>query len=515
MVGGGLIRTWVHKGQVNSGFTTPACAAESLAVNAQPKVLFAGLFHETHTFLDERTGLDQFAISRGEELLEVIGDSSPMGGALEFARDHDWEIVPTVDYRAVPSGTVTDEVVEAWWKDFREHWQADVDAIFLVLHGAMVSESFLDVEGEILRRIRDLRNALGLPLFGVYDLHANFTPAMATHANALLAYRTNPHSDAREAAVRAAGLLDRCLDSGEVPSILLQPTGLVWPPIATGTADDPMLTLEQRARQFEGSTRGLWAINVTAGFAYADTPDTGVSFQTIGKGDTNRFLRILRELETAAKKLDADRVTPDLPVDVVSEKLREPIDGLTVLVEPADNIGGGAPGDTTGCLRILVEQGIDNSAVAIQDPEAVQEMSDAEIGSKHTLSIGGKGSLDQGPLELEVKLVSRSDGRFELEDKQSHLASLCGDFFEMGDCAVVNHQGIHILLTSNRTPPFDLGQFRSQGIEPAKLDVIVVKAAVAHRKAYDPITARTINADTPGPCTSNLSRFDYRHAPVS
>ncbi|MGB0580679.1 MAG: M81 family metallopeptidase [Limisphaerales bacterium] len=484
-------------------------------MNDKPKVIFAGLFHETHTFLDERTGLDRFTISRGEELLTAMGDSSPMGGALEFARDHDWDIVPTVDYRAVPSGTVTDEVVERWWSDFTQHWHPDADAIFLVLHGAMVSESFLDVEGEILRRIRDLRNGLGRPLFGVYDLHANFTPAMATHANALIAYRTNPHSDAREASVRAAKLLDRCLDTGEVPHILLQPTGLIWPPIATGTADDPMLTLEKRARQFEGSTRALWAINVTAGFAYADTPDTGVSFQTIGNGDINRFLRILRELDAAAKKLEAERVTADLPVDAVIERLGEQVEGLTVLVEPADNIGGGAPGDATGCLRILVEREINKSAIAINDPEAVGALADAEVGSQHTLAVGGKGSLDQGPVELEVELVSRSDGRFELEDKQSHLASLCGDFFEMGNCAVVKHNGIKILLTSNRTPPFDLGQFRSQGIDPAELDVIVVKAAVAHRKAYDPITARTINADTPGPCTSNLSRFNYEHVPVS
>lgn len=484
-------------------------------MNGKPKVIFAGLFHETHTFLDERTGIDQFTTSQGEELLAAMGDSSPMGGALEFGRDHDWEIIPSVDYRAVPGGTVEDVVIEDWWDDFKQHWQADADAIFLVLHGAMVSESFPDVEGEILRRIRDLRNALGLPLFGVYDLHANFTPAMATHANSLLAYRTNPHSDAREAAVRAAGLLDRCLETGEVPSILLQPTGLVWPPTATGTADDPMLTLEKRARQFEGSTRGLWATNVTAGFAYADTPDTGVSFQTIGKGDNNRFTKILRELDAAAKKLDAERANQDLPAEVVAERLREPVAGLTVLVEPSDNIGGGAPGDTTGCLRLLVEQDIENSAVAINDPAAVAKLSDAEIGTVHTLPIGGKGSLDQGPVELEVELVSRSNGRFELEDKQSHLASLCGDFFEMGECAVVKHRGIQILLTTNRTPPFDLGQWRSQGIDPAKLDVVVVKAAVAHRRAYDPITARSFNVDTPGPCTSNLARFDYQHAPIS
>ena len=477
----------------------------------RPKVLFAGIFHETHTFLDEKTGLDKFTIVRGDELLQCQGDSSPMGGALEFAANHDWEVIPAVDYRAVPSGTVTDEVVEKWWDDFRSHWQSDIDAIYLVLHGAMVSESFPDVEGELLRRIRNLRNALGLPLFGVYDLHANFSSAMVTHAHALVAYRENPHSDARDAAVRATSLLDRCLNTGEVPRMILQKPDLIWAPTATGTADDPMLSLEKRARQLEQSTGNIWAINVTAGFAFADTPDTGVSFQTISTGHASKPEKILRELVDRAKKLDAEHKPTDLPIPDVIPLLEERIDGLTLLVEPSDNIGGGAPGDCTGCLRLLVDQKIDNSAVAINDPECVQALADADPGSKHTLNIGGKGSsLDEGPVQLEVELVSKSDGRFELEDKQSHLASLCGDHFAMGPCAVVKHAGIRILLTTNKTPPFDLGQWRSQGIDPEQLDVIVVKAAVAHRKGYDPITARSITVDTPGPCTSNLSRLGYQ-----
>ena len=104
-----------------------------------------------------------------------------------------------------------------------------------------------------------------------------------------------------------------------------------------------------------------------------------------------------------------------------------------------------------------------------------------------------------------------SDGKFELEDKQSHLASMCGDRFDMGPCAVVRHPALTILLTSRRTPPFDLGQWRSQGIEPRELSVIVVKAAVAHRRAYDPIATRMLWVDTPGPCSSNLRAFPYRH----
>ncbi len=113
---------------------------------------------------------------------------------------------------------------------------------------------------------------------------------------------------------------------------------------------------------------------------------------------------------------------------------------------------------------------------------------------------------------MEVELVALNDGRFELENKHSHLASMCGDFFDMGRCAVVKHAALTILITSVKTPPFDLGQWHSQGIAVEKLSVVAVKAAVAHRAAYDSIAARMLWVDTPGPCSSNLKTLPYKHA---
>ncbi len=65
-------------------------------------------------------------------------------------------------------------------------------------------------------------------------------------------------------------------------------------------------------------------------------------------------------------------------------------------------------------------------------------------------------------------------------------------------------------LSSRKTPPFDLGQLRSQGIVPEKLFAIGVKAAVAHRRAYDPIAQGSYTVATPGPCSSVLGTFPYR-----
>lgn len=479
------------------------------------RILIAGLFHETHTFLEGTTSLQDFQVLRGEELLACTGDSSPLGGALVSAKEFGWEVCPAVDFRAQPSAIVEDAVVECFWRELdqraRKPLARGLDGVFLVLHGAMVSQSFTDVEGEVLERLRSLVGP-DLPVFGVFDLHANFSARMAQHANCLVAYRENPHSDARESAQRAAALLQRCFETGEVPRMHLAQPPIIWPPTGTGTANDPMQSLESMARELERTSPEFRAVNIAAGFAFADVPETGVSFSIATTGTEGTATNALDQLSAQAMQNKEQGNITDAPVSkVMSELLASPMAGLTVLVEPSDNIGGGAPGDGTGLLRAMIKHRLTNAAIAINDPEAVQQLASVAAGGKAIVAIGGKGSrLDPGPLTLEVELISRSDGQFELEDKQSHLASMAGDRFDMGPCAVVKHGGLTILLTSRKTPPFDLGQWRSQGIDPEQLSYIGVKAAVAHRRAYDPIAARMLWVDTPGPCSSNLTSLPFK-----
>ena len=125
-------------------------------------VLIAGLVHETHTFLADATGIERFremVWRRGIEMLNYCrGDLSPMGGALEVADAARWKIYPSRYGAAMPSGTVDDDVLEAWWNevecDLVGALSAGLDGVLLILHGAMVCNSFPDAEGELLRRIR-------------------------------------------------------------------------------------------------------------------------------------------------------------------------------------------------------------------------------------------------------------------------------------------------------------------------------------------------------------------------
>ncbi len=474
----------------------------------------AGLYHESHTFVDDTSGLDAFDRRVDRELLGSRGDDSPMSGVIAAADAFGWELVPTVDFRGGASGRVEDEVLEEYWRllepRLRRALLEGIDAIFLVLHGAMTTRSCFDGEGELLERIR-ARTGASVPIFGVYDLHANFTRRMARHADCLVAYRNNPHTDARESAERAATLLQRCLDRGRVPRMRMAHPPIVWPPTGTGTADEPMATLEAMAREAEDGEDALWAVNVNAGFSFADVPEAGVSFSVAGLDDAVAAT-VLRRLASKAEEVKELGNVVDTPIDEVLQGLEPNADGPIVLVEPADNIGGGAPGDGTGVLRAFLRHGVKNAGVIIADPAAVRALGGLAPGGTTELSIGGKGSrLDPGPVTLRVELVSSSDGRFELEDPHSHLAAMRGRHVDMGPSAVVRYDSITILLTTSKTPPFDLGQWRSQGVEPEALSFIGVKAAVAHRRAYDRIAAESHTVGTSGPCSSDLRKLPYRN----
>jgi microcystin degradation protein MlrC len=481
------------------------------------RILFAGLFHETHSFVSDLTGLDEFLVERGNAILRRRHDGSQIDGFLEVAETKGWTVVPTVSYSAMPSGTVKDDVFETFWHETeaaaRAAVESGIDAVYLSLHGAFVTETVKDPEGELLKRLRAVPGLASVPIVGVFDLHANFSDDMAEYANALVCYRENPHTDARETARRAAELLYRALEEKKLPRIHARHADIIWPPAGTGTADSPMRELESLARDLERDNPDFWAVNVVGGYSFSDTRDTGASFSIVTVGAEAAARAALQKLADLAFGLRESGIVAERGLDEVLQEILPVQKGPVLLVEPADNIGGGAPGDSTDILRALLRYRVKNSVVIINDPESVSALRQVPVGGLARLSIGGKGSpLDEGPVELAVTLISLSDGRFELEDLNSHLAGFKGRYIEMGPSAVVRcEEGVTILLTSLKTPPFDLGQLRSQGIEPMQASVIGVKAAVGHRRAYDPIAAASFTVRTRGACISDPPALPYKN----
>ena len=138
------------------------------------RVLVAGFKHETNTFASNRA--DWAAFERGESfpkpthgdaMLEMISkvDVSASGFA-SVAKRHGWTLVPSLWAGAVPSSYITDDAFERICDTIlRDVKTLTYDAIYLELHGAAMSESFDDAEGELLARIHaEVEPGIGLHL---------------------------------------------------------------------------------------------------------------------------------------------------------------------------------------------------------------------------------------------------------------------------------------------------------------------------------------------------------------
>src|SRR5207249_11459078 len=99
--------------------TIPQNVLRTVMIPHRKRVLLAGLFHETNTFLEGRTSLHDFAILLGRQLFDVAGDASPLAGVVEAAERLDWELIPLVDCRAMPGPIVATEVIETFWREYR------------------------------------------------------------------------------------------------------------------------------------------------------------------------------------------------------------------------------------------------------------------------------------------------------------------------------------------------------------------------------------------------------------
>jgi microcystin degradation protein MlrC len=479
------------------------------------KVFLAGTFHETHSFTDDRTGFEGFAIHRGKALLDRIGDRSQVDGFLSVAARENWHVVPSVTYTGGSSGMVDQAVFEAFWDEVKPDLIKAVDdgldAIFLSLHGAMVTSQTEDPDGELLRRIRAIPGTDSLPIFGVYDLHANMTPTRGTLSDSLVCYRECPHTDCYDTAMYATSLLARFFKTGVRPRHHILVTPIVWPPTGTGTEDGPMRALEDEARRIEREVPGILAVNVSAGYSYADVRNAGLSFGIVTEGDDELAKSSLQRLARMAWEMRQGGIPFEHDLDALVRDFAPRDSGPLVIVEPADNIGGGGPGDCTEVMRAFLKYDVAGAAVVIADPDAVATLQSVPIGGRARLPIGGRGwRLDPGPVMLDVELVSRSDGRFEVEDANSNQVVMLGRVINMGPSAVVKHRGLTILLTSKKMAPFDLAQWRSQGVEPKDLKIIGVKAAVGHRAAYAKIASGSFTVSSSGPCSGDLKRLPYK-----
>ena len=482
------------------------------------RILIAQAKHETNTFSRLATDLDAYAkrmLCSGAEVPDALrGTNSELAGFLEVAQRERWQPVYAIAADATPSGKLTAEC----WAHIKSsilatlEREAPFDGVLLALHGAMVTETTDDGEGELLAEIR-ARVGDRLPVVVTLDLHANVTDAMARHASALVTYRSYPHIDMRERGVEAAELMARAL-GGEIRPRTLVRRGAQLDGADHGRSQSgPMVELLARAAGHMRE-RGILVVNVQAGFPWADIHDAGpsiaISYDANVAGAEARAAAIAEQMMIFVWETRRERsITHLTPQQAMQRCARTESDGRPiVLADFSDNPGGGSYGDSAALLAAMVEARIENAAFAIvADPETAAIAQRAGRGAEIRVRLGGKYDAELAPgFETTARVVSLSDGRMVYDGPMQR-----GLAVSMGPTAVLRVGGVEVVVSSNRLQPYDRQFFLSQGIDPAARRVVAVKSAHHFRAAFEPIAREVLVVDAAGITSPDPKKFPYRN----
>ena len=471
-------------------------------------IAIGGIMHESNTFSDTPTDFAAFSQTFAGNLFKVWGEAHhEIGGFIQGATAYGYTVYPTFMASAMPAGRVTDDAFDRLTEMLIQHLKAAPkhDGLLLALHGAMVVESYPDGDGEVLRRLRE---AFGrdFPIVVTLDAHANVSEQIVSESTALVIYKTIPHIDQRQRGLQAAALMMRILREGITPTQALTQPPMLLNMLYHNTNVPPMEPILTAAKQLEARPDVLVA-NVAAGYPYADVYEAGPAFVVVTDGDLQLAQRESERLSDMLWNVRG-QLTLDLPdaaraVEQAIQSEQHPV----ILVEMGDNIGGGSPGDSTFILAELLWQKASGFVVVVYDPAAVQSCVQAGVGAAVALNVGGKVDTRHGdPVSIQGKVRLIHDGHF-IETQPRHGGQR---YHNQGLTAVVTIGDSLVVLTSQRQTPFSLHQLLSLGIDPTLMRMIVVKAAVAYRAAYEPIAGQIIEVDTPGLTAVNPLHFTYR-----
>lgn len=467
------------------------------------RVAVAGFQHETNTFAPFETTLDHFvrpgawpALTRGPDIIAVFkGLNIPISGFLD-AWPH--EIIPILWAAAEPGGYVTPEAFDSIVTEIVEGVrQAEPDAVYLDLHGAMVTKAYPDAEAEILRRVREVTGP-EKPIAVSLDLHGNLSPAFFEAASVVTLYRTYPHIDLADTGARAAKLLDEAL-GGPVAKALRHGDYLI--PISAQS------TMFQPGQALYASLEGIETLSadIAMGFPPANAPYVGPAIFAYGRTQSDAD-QAADALAAQLTRIEGDWDERLLSADAaVAQALATP--GPVVIADVQDNPGAGGTGETTGLLRALLDAKVPDAIIGmLTDGASAQAAHAAGERAEIEVAIGGHFRQFSQPLVTRVIVETLSDGKF-----------LCtgpmfgGSHADLGPmaCLRIQDSGVRVVVGTGRAQNADQAFFHAVGLEPKDHAIICVKSAMHFMADYSRITQNILFAETPGANPCNLAGIPF------
>ncbi|MBN1582864.1 MAG: M81 family metallopeptidase [Anaerolineae bacterium] len=469
------------------------------------RVLVGAVGHESNTFTPFLTTKEDFFIRYGEESLSHrLGYRGSFGGIVSVLQAAGVELVPTLAAGAMPGGVVERSAYEMFKQTVLEQAHG-IDGVCLHLHGAMRAEGLDYCENDLLR---DLRAKLGpnVPISIALDMHANIVAEMAESVDAMVAYHRAPHTDSFETGQKAAQMLLQMLNQGVQPAIGFSKIPFLLPGEMAQTALDPMKSMMDMVEALE-QRPGVLSASLANGHCWADVPDIGVIAIVVTDGDAELAQTEADRLASVfwERRAEFGVSAEAYPLREAVEKALAASESTVFLSDSGDNPGAGGTTDVPALLEELLAQKAGSVVLAsIWDVAAVQACMDAGVGTEITLSVGGKLDTRHGtPLQVTGRVRLLTDG----EHYQGGIRQEWGRGHR-GPIAVLNVDGVDVILSSTRLSFVDPVQLRSLGLEPLDYRIVVLKRGYL-TAPFVAICERSILAFTPGATNCQVAEMEF------
>lgn len=473
------------------------------------RVAVAGLAFETNSFSAGLTNLADFrrqVFVHDADVLRVGGGKDELAGAMTVAEKAGVELVPLFYSRATSGPVVDDEAYEYLKRQIIDGISAiagDIDGVYLRLHGAMVSSSCEDVEGDILTSVRDIVGDR-IPIAGSYDLHCHFTRRMAEATPIISGFQTCPHVDFFTTGQRAMRMLVATMTGAAQPTLGYRKVPMISSAEAHDTTDGPLLPVFDRLHEIEKEP-GVLDATLFLTQPWLDVSELGWSALVITDDNpalAQAYADELAEMLWQSRELTLVTKTPIADaLDVIRHSAADA--RPFVFSDGADSPSAGCRGDGPSLLREVLSHPVDDTVlVTITDAPAALACHTAGVGASVSLDLGGTRTPALfTPVSVTGVITTLFDGRY-----QSIYPPMPID---AGRCAVLRSGDIHIVITEHPCSMLDPQLYRRAGLDPTTAKVVQVKSAGGYRAHYGPIAHALVDIDTRGPADHDLTRLPF------
>ncbi len=471
------------------------------------RVFVCGLGTEVNTFSPIFMGIENFRRTLyalpGQHDDRATLITAPLIHARKHAAAGEFELVEGTVTWTDPGGMINRETYETIRDEILGQLRAamPVDGVALCLHGAMVADGYDDPEGDLLARVRQIVGPKAIIAAGL-DPHSHLTRKRVENSNVLVAFKEFPHTDFVERGAEVVDLMARAMRGEISPVMSVFDCRMidVFP-----TSRQPMRDFVDRMFAIERDDPKVLSLSLIHGFMAGDVPEMGTRMLVITDGDAAYGAALAeklgREVFAMRGKAMPEQLSPEAAIAAAKAVGRAPV----VIADMWDNPGGGVAGDSTVLLRALIAAGVRNAAIAtIWDPMAVTHCFVAGEGAVVPLRFGGKSAPDCGdPFDAVVRIKTL------VRDAHQTFGTMS---VGMGDCAVIEVEGIEVILNSERSQAFERTVFTAVGIDPLAKDILVVKSTNHFYADFSKLAAEVIYCEAGRPYPNRPALTPYKKA---